>query len=256
MGLPRGASRRPNTALQFIGGVLALFRGVGFLWRTKAAWPLAAVPVVVCSVLCVASIAAAIEYVPKLMAAVWPGLTDTLGGFGSGVVRFVVSAITAILGMFLAVFLTPPLSAPALERLVLVRERELGVPPRPAAGFFRELRCAIVAQLIATGLFGPVLLGLSLVTWLAPPAAIVTFPLKLIVLALLTAWSLLDYPLSLRGEPARRRFALIRANAPRTLGFGLTLALAFMVPLLPLLLLPAAVAAAAEIAVELERHPD
>ncbi len=248
---PLHSARRPD--LQFFTGAFAIFRGVGFLWRTPSSWPWAAVPVALCTLLCIGAIAGAVHYVPLGVDALWPELADSLGGFGAGMVRFLSVAAAAVLGVLVATFVTPPLSAPALEHLVRLRERELGVAPRPAAGLFREFWCALQAQLIALAVTGPLLVVLWLLTWLFPPVAIVTVPLELFVLALLLAWSLLDYPLSLRGIGVSDRLRLMRAGAASVLGFGSALALLFAVPFLPLLLLPAAVAAAAEIGVELER---
>jgi len=246
-------SRRPD--LQFFDGAFAIFRGLGFLWRTPASWPFAAVPVVICTLLCVLAIGGSILFVPRWLAAIWPGLDRTLGGFGAGVVEFLGILTAAFVGVLVATFVTPPLSAPALERLVMLRERELGVPPRPAAGLLREFWCAIQAQLLAVGMVGPLLAVLWMITWVFPPSAVVSVPLKLLVLALAVAWSLLDYPLSLRGLGIAERFALMRRGIASVLGFGSALALLFAVPLLPLLLLPAAVAAAAEIGVRLEQLP-
>jgi CysZ protein len=213
------------------------------------------VPVVVCTLLCVLSIAGTIHYVPQLLAALWPSLETRLGQFGAGILRVIFIVLGAVLGVFAATFITPPLSAPALEQLVLLRERDLGLLPRPAAGFIREFWCALQAQLVALAIGAPIFAILWLTTLLAPPAAVVTVPLKFLVLALSVAWSLLDYPLSLRGVALRDRLRRMRAQAPRVLGFGLAMALLFTVPLLPLVLLPAAVAAAAEIGVELDHAP-
>jgi CysZ protein len=242
----------PGIALQLVDGALALLRGVRFLWRTPAAWPLAALPVCVCSLLSGLSIAASIHFVPRLMAAAWPGLEPALGSTGSWLLRLLGIVLAALLGASLALFATPPLCAPALERLVLLRERALGVAPRTAAGVWREFRSALAAQLWAAAIGGPILLLLWLVSLLAPPLAPLSVALKFLVVALLWAWSLLDYPLSLRGMSVGQRARLMRRGAARVLGFGLMLALVFTVPLLPLLMLPAAVAAAAEIGVQLE----
>jgi CysZ protein len=249
-----GPSRRFDLA--FIDGTFAIVRGLRFVWTTPSARPLAAVPIAVCTILCAVAIAGSIHYVPRLMAALWPGLEDTLGAFGAGFVELVGILLGSLLGVFAATFATPPLSAPALERLVLLRERALGVAPRPAAGFFREVWCALQAQLVALAIGGPVLALLWLVTLFAPPAAVVTVPLKFVVLALLVAWSLLDYPLSLRGVALADRLRLMRAESPRVLGFGLSIAFLFTIPLLPLVLLPAAVAAAAELGVQLDSRAD
>lgn len=237
---------------QFIDGALAIVRGLRFLWRTPAARALALVPIAVCAGLSVLAIAGAIHYVPRLMAAQWPDLASSLGAFGEAALRVTAIIVACILGLLVAWFATPPLSAPALERLVLLRERELGIAARPAAGFWREFWSALAAQLVALAFGTPVLALLWIVTWLAPPAALVTVPLKFLVLAMLVAWSLLDYPLSLRGVAWRDRVGLMRSGAARVLGFGSVIAFAFTLPFLPLLLLPAAVAAAAEVGVQLE----
>lgn len=240
--------------LQFAYGAFAIVRGFGFLWRTPASWPFAAIPVLLCILLSGLAIAGSIHYVPRLLDGLWPELANTLGAFGAGAVRVAGVALAAVLGVLAAVFLTPPLSAPALERLVLLRERELGVASRPAVSLFREVWCALQAQLLALAVVGPVFALLWLVTWLFPPASVVTLPLDLLLLALLTAYSLLDYPLSLRGVSVRERLRLMRGGSALVLGFGSAIALLFAVPLLPLLLLPAAVAAAADVSVQLERR--
>lgn len=244
--------RRQPVVWQFFDGLFALVRGVRFVAGTRAAWPLAAMPVVLCTLLCSAAIVASAHFVPQLMATWWPGLSSTLGGFGSGVLSVLGILISSLFGMFAATFATPPLCAPALERLVRLRERALDAPPRPAAGFWREFVCALQAQLISVGVLGPVLAVLVLVTWLVPPVAVVTLPVKFSVVAGMLAWSYLDYPLSLRGASVSERVHWMARGFARVFGFGVGLAVAFMVPLVSLLLLPAAVAAAAEIAVQLE----
>jgi CysZ protein len=93
----------------------------------------------------------------------------------------------------------------------------------------------------------PLLAVLALVSFLFPPAAVVTFPLKLVVLALLFAWDLCDYPLSLRGMPVAARVALVSRHLGAMLGFGFGLALLSLIPCAPLLALPAGVAGAARL---------
>jgi CysZ protein len=240
--------------LEFMDGALAIGRAARFVWRTPAARRLAAVPVLVCASLCVLAVVASVRFVPQLMAAAWPGLAAALGAIGTGLMQFVGVVLASLLGMLLATFATPPLSAPALERLVLLRERALGVPVRAPASFCREFRCALQAQLLALAVFGPLLALLLLVSLLFPPLAVATIPAKFVVVACLLAWSLLDYPLSLRGIAPRARLRLMRDGVARVLGFGIGLALIFMVPFLSLLMLPLAVTAAAEIAAQLERQ--
>ena len=83
---------------------------------------------------------------------------------------------------------------------------------------------------------------LSLISFVVPPAAVVTFPLKLLVVAMLFAWDLCDYPLSVRGMPVGARVTLVARHVPAMLGFGLGLALLSLLPCAAFLALPIGVA--------------
>jgi CysZ protein len=238
--------------LGFVRGLSTLPRAFGFVARTRASWPLVAAPALLCAVLWSAAIALALRFAPQLWAA-------TIGGHEAWVagLRWLLDAasvvVAVVLGMFAALLLAPALSAPVLERLVLLRERALGAPPRAAAGLWRELTCALQAQLMSLALFGPALALLWLVTLLVPALSPVTFPLKFVVGALWLAVGLLDYPMSLRGLSFAQRWTSMRRNFGAVLGFALASACAFAVPLVSLLVLPIAVVAAAELALWLER---
>mgnify|MGYP003444678311 FL=1 len=162
--------------------------------------------------------------------------------------------MAAPLGLLLTVIVTPLLCAPVFERLTRLRERALGLPPRPAVGFFRELYCALSAQLWSLALLGPVLLVLWLLALLAPPLAPVLSVLQFLVSAAWLALSLLDYPLSLRGVGFRGRVGLMRQSPLAVLGFGAACLCLFAIPLFGLWGLPVAVVAAAELAASLEMH--
>src|SRR5687768_13418226 len=101
------SSSEPRT-LQLVDGALAILRGLRFLVRTPASWPFAALPMVVCAVLWALSIGGAIHFVPRLMAAAWPGLDETLGNVGTWIARFFAIALSAVVGMAIALFATPP----------------------------------------------------------------------------------------------------------------------------------------------------
>ena len=95
---PRSAGPGPSRRIDIplLDGAFAIVRGARFVWRTPAAWPLAAVPIAICTILCVLSFAGSIHYVPRLMAALWPGLESALGTFGTGLLRLIGILIAAI----------------------------------------------------------------------------------------------------------------------------------------------------------------
>jgi uncharacterized protein involved in cysteine biosynthesis len=64
---------------------------------------------------------------------------------------------------------------------------------------------------------------------------------------LLVAWSLFDYPLTLRGIGFRQRLAIVRDNLGCSLGFGAAFALIFWLPFCGIALLPVGVAAATQL---------
>jgi len=159
----------------------------------------------------------------------------------------------AALGWILSLQLSPPLSAPALERLVGVVERDLGAPPRAPLGFLTEFWCGLRSMLVSSAVTVPIIVALTLLELVVAPAAVVATPLKLLIGALGVAWSMFDYPLTLRGVGARQRIALIRQNITLVLGFGTAFALVAVVPCCSVVMLPVGVVAATQLLVEIER---
>ena len=237
------ASARPG----FKAGFGAVFSGFGFLLRTPAAWPYALVPTLLLIVLSVLLAWAGIAGVDALMDS-WVGAPSSWYGKAiSGVLTWIGAILAAIFGLLLAVLVTPPLSGPALERIVGLEERELGVPARDSMSFWAEIWCGVKAQALAASFALPILAVLWIVELLFAPAVFVTVPLKLLVSALSVAWNLFDYPLTLRGVRMRDRLRLLRQNKLAALGFGLAFALLFWLPCFGVLMLPIGVAGATRI---------
>jgi uncharacterized protein involved in cysteine biosynthesis len=237
----------------FRTGVGAVVGGFGTIFRTPALWPWALVPVFVLLALEAVFVTLAITMGAPFVRSLVPAAESDWGQIGAGLLGYAAIAALAVLGWLIAVPLAPPLSAPALEHVVRRVEEELGVPPRPSIGFFRELGCGFraLAGGLAVGL--PILALLWFVELIAPPAAIVATPMKFVVSSLLVAWGLFDYPLTLRGVGFRARFALLAGNFACVLGFGLAFALVFWIPCCGVALLPVGAAASARLVVELER---
>jgi CysZ protein len=217
------------------------------LLRTPAAWPFALVPTLLLVVLSVLFAWAAVAGFGALL----DGVVGTpVSGYGkalAGAISWIGSILAAILGLLIAVAVTPPLSGPALEHIVKLQERELGAAARVPIGFFAEMWCALRAQALAACFAVPLLVILRLVELFFPAAVFVTVPLELVVTALSLAWNLLDYPLTLRGVRMRDRLRLVLDNKLAALGFGLAFALLFWLPCFGVFLLPVGVAGATRI---------
>ncbi len=231
-------------------GFSSVFRAIGYLLRTPRAWTRAAVPALLLFVLVVGALWGTVGlFGPWLRSVLAPPELDglSLREAGGVALSWLASALLALLGVFVALIVTPPLSAPALEGLVALRERELGIAPRQARGVWFELVCGLRAQALGLAIFGPVLLAGWIVNLLVPVAAPFVAPLTWCVGALVVAWNLFDYPLTLRGVGARRRLAFLRRHLANCAGFGAACALLFWVPCFGVLLLPVGVLAATEL---------
>jgi CysZ protein len=231
----------------FFDGFFSVFRGVRFLVRNKRAWPFAAVPAVVLVVLSLTGLFLAVHFVAPALVARLPPPESIFGRFGVGLLRVVAVVVAGGAGVFVAASCAPALAGPALERIILLREKELGLPERDPVPFFTEIAYGLRAQLLAFAVGAPILAVLWVSTLAFPPLAVVTFPLKLATALALLVWSLLDYPLSMRGVRLRDRLKLLRRQAPAAAGFGAGIALLFAIPFGAIVLLPVAVAAATEL---------
>lgn len=246
-----GSTARPSLGLS--AGAATVFRSIGFLMRRPDLWPAALVPGVVLLALSAAAVAASIRWVRPMVHHAWGETASVWARAGAEASAWAAVVAAAVLGTAVALLLTPPLSAPALETIVGARERELGAPERRALGFWAEILCGLKAQLLALGFAVPAVLLLWLVDLVWPPALVVTVPVRIVVSALAIAWNLLDYPLTLRGWSMRERLALLRRHSAACLGFGLAFAALFSIPCFSVLMLPIGVAAAAEMTARMTR---
>jgi CysZ protein len=239
-------------ALGFWRGFSALFAASRSMLSQTRAWPFALVPALVFVLLEGAVVYGAIELVK-------PAINAKLSGEGfwrellGDAAAWLAVVVTAGLGWIVSAALTPPISAPALERIVGIVEQELGVPERKPLSLLAEFWCGFRSMLLGSAITLPIVIGLTLLELVFAPAAVVTTPLKLIVGALGVAWGLFDYPLTLRGVRARERFAFVNRHAGVVLGFGSAFALVFWLPCCGIIMLPVGVAAATRLLWEIER---
>jgi uncharacterized protein involved in cysteine biosynthesis len=238
--------------LGFWRGFTAPFRAARRLLALPQAWPWLVLPAFVFLLLEIGFIALSVRFLrpwlgERLAQVGW--LPDALA-FGAS---WLVTALAAVLGFLLSMFLAPVLSAPALERIVGITELDLRAPSRTALGFFAEFSCGARALLTSLALTLPLVLALSLLELLLPGFSLVSLPLKLLLGALGVAWGLFDYPLTLRGIGARERFRFMRRHFAPVLGFGSAFSVLFWLPCFGVLMLPIGVAAATQLYWEIER---
>jgi CysZ protein len=245
---PSHGLARPLRRPGFVDGTRALFSGFGFVFRSPAVWPLAMVPVAVGGVVTALLGGGAMHLIA-------PPIAQLFGprwSFMASVVEALVGALVFIVAALAGFGIAQPLSGPALNRIVRRAEADLGAPAWPRSGFLEDVGRALqsIALCYAVGL--PVLAVLYLVTFFFPPAAVVTFPIKLVVVGLVVAWDLCDYPLSVHGLPVSARVAFVTRNLGAMVGFGFGLGLLSLLPCALLLVLPAGVAGAARLTRRIE----
>ena len=250
-----------GVGLGFFSGVRALFGGLGFVVTTPSVWGWALIPVVVATALFGGASALTIWGGSELALHIVGDPSGSWGTFGVWTLRVLFWAVGLVIAFFVAMSLAQPLSGFALDAIARKQELARGGrtwPDQPlVAGAVRSLRVSLTA--LAIGL--PVLALLALATFLFPPAAVVTIPLKSLVTGLLAAYDLLDYPLSQRGYSVRDRIGFMRRNFASVLGFGVATAALLLVPGVGLFLLPFGVAGATRMVLEApacprgEKHP-
>jgi CysZ protein len=238
---PRG---RPG----FLDGAGALFGGFGFLIGTPSVWPLAMVPIAVAGIVTGLLGFASFHF---LMPAI-SGLFGARWHFLAAILEVLVGVLALIFAALAGFGLAQPLSGPALNGIVRRVDADMGAPPRPPSGFAEDVGRALQSIAVSYAVGLPVLAVLAVVSFVFPPAAVVTFPIKLVVLAILVAWDLCDYPLSLRGVPVGARIAFMSRNAAAMVGFGFGLGLLSLIPCALVLVLPAGVAGAARLTRRIE----
>jgi CysZ protein len=231
----------------FRDGLSSLVFGFQFLFRRPQALPFAAVPVLVVFVLSGFAVYGAIRWALPAVRELSPTFENELGRAAVSLVSWLATLLAAAFGVVLSFVLAPTLSAPALERLVTLVEDARGAPPRAALGWAREAWLGLRASLIGLLVFSPLLALMSLFELVLPVATVVTLPVRIVVASLWVAYTLFDYPQSLRGYPIRARFRLLRAALAPVLGFGLGCSALFWLPCAAPLVLPVGVIAASEL---------
>jgi CysZ protein len=233
--------------MSVLRGIGAFFGGVSFVFRTRGVWWRAAIPAATALLLTVGLAVAGIHFaLPWAHRILGNGLTEEL-------LAAVLVALVIVIAFVLALALARPLSGWALDGIVREQRRALAHgaaanPALPRTSGHVSAGQSLAASLLALVAGVPTIVALAVVGWLVPPAAIVTAPLSAAIAALLLAWDLLDYPLSLQGIGPRERARWCVRNFGSVLGFGLAAGAFFAIPVVGWLAFPFGVAGATRLA--------
>jgi CysZ protein len=231
----------------------ALFEAVGFVVTTPSVWPLAIVPVVFALVLAVGCGALGIWGASALADHIVGAPSGALAVVLAWVLRLLLGALALFVAVVVAMSLAQPLSGFALERIARAQDKRLGGREWPEQALGTSMLRSLQVTFTALALGLPALAALTLITIVAPPAAVVTVPLKFVVTALMIAWDFLDYPLSVRGVSVGGRMRFLGSHFWMVLGFGLASGLVLLIPGVGLFLLPIGVAGATRLVLKQER---
>jgi CysZ protein len=234
-------------------GLRSLFAGVSFVLSNPGVWPLAFVPIAVAVALLSGFAWATLAFIPPYIDRLLGPPESFAFALLAGLVKFAATAAALLVAALLSFGLAQPLSGPALERLVRRVESSMGAPAWPPTSFLADISRSLQSVLVGYAFGLPILAVLFVIGAILPPAVVVTFPLKLLVTAILITWDLCDYPLSIRGIRVGDRVSFLKRNVRAVLGFGLGLALLSLIPCALLVLLPSGVAGAARLVVLIER---
>ena len=246
-------SRRKSPTPGFFTGLFAPFQGLYFILRHSSTWLRALVPAIIFTVLLVAcaipagwGMHAATDRMIQKNVSRWAHL-------GIWLLRLVLYIVALCFSVIVALVVAQPLSGPALESLVRAQERALKYPNRSEESFcssvWRSVRVSVISLLISFSIF----ITLTSIEFFLPPAVFVLTPLKVLTTALILAYDIIDYPLSLHMLGVRERSPWFRHYLWATLGFGLAMEGLFLIPGAFLLLLPAGVCGATRLVVAAER---
>lgn len=250
--MPETARSAPaRAAREFASGFRALVSGFG-LWRVRPrAMLLGLLPALLAGLVLAGGIAALLVFLDPLSSWITPFAEDWEPFWRTSLRVLVATALVVTAGIlsarvFTALALT--IGGPFYDRIALIAEQAYGGIAHPAStGFWRSL--GDMGRIVTRSVLGSIAIGLvSLIPAVGTPLAAV---LGVLFTALVIVREFSLHPLQLRGFDAAARGRLLRASRWRALGFGVAVQLCYLVPLGPVLVMPAAVAGGTRLVREL-----
>jgi CysZ protein len=237
-----------TVAKQFLTGAGLLGRGLGLVLRSPKLLGLGLVPALIAGLVYSTALFFLINYLPELSRTVtW--FADGWAEWGRDVVQVFAGlgllGLSVLLGILTFTAVTLLIGDPFYERISeLVEDRFGGVPDEVEVGFWPSLRRSLADSLRLIGL--SILLGVPL--FLLGFVPVVGQTVVPVLGGALGGWvlavELTGVPFQRRGQRLRQRRAVLGANRPLALGFGVAVFCCFLIPLGAILLMPAAIAGA------------
>ncbi|MFF5178648.1 EI24 domain-containing protein [Micromonospora sp. NPDC000316] len=252
MDASRIASPVTGAAGRFLTGVGLLLRGLGLYVRSPGLMLLGIVPALISGVLFVAAFATLVYFVDDIAALVTP-FADDWSTTARNLARVVAGLAFLGLGGLLAVVsftaVTLVIGDPFYEKISeRVEERYGGTPNAVEVPFWSSLRRSLADSVRLVALAA--LIGIPLfVAGFIPVVGQTVVP---VIGAAVGGWflalELVGAPFYRRGMRLPQRRAILKADRPMALGFGVAVFVCFLIPLGAVLVMPAAVAGAALLA--------
>ncbi|MEV6374650.1 EI24 domain-containing protein [Micromonospora musae] len=241
---------RPVTgpASRFLSGAGLLLRGIGLYVRSPKLMLLGIVPALISGVLYLAAFAALVWFVDDLAALVTPFADDwstVLRNLSRVVAGLAILGVGGLLGVVTFTAVTLVIGDPFYEAISERVENRLGGTPGAVdVPFWSSLRRSLADSLRLMALSA--LVGIPLfVAGFIPLVGQTVVP---VVGAAIGGWflavELVGAPFYRRGMRLPERRALLKADRPTALGFGVAVFVCFLIPLGAILVMPAAVAGA------------
>ena len=251
--------RFPGVVRDFITGVRYFGQGFGLLARRPRLLLIGMLPAVLTTVVLLGGMIALIANVGHLAALVTPFANDWSGGWrlGARVAAGVTLAGAAVLlGLIVFTTMTLIVGGPFYEHIAEQIEDDLGVT-------MQEIDLSWWGQFLAGVRDGIVLLLRSLIftapLFLAGFIPVVGQSVVPVLVALETGWfmalEVVAVPFYRRGIGLRKRTAMLRRRRMLAVGLGLPAALLCMIPLMAIVVMPAAFAGGVLVALDTLGQP-
>jgi CysZ protein len=232
---------------EFFAGFGVLGRGFGLWRRRPGLMLLGLLPAMIVAAVFIASVVVIGVNLVGIARAITP-FADSWDPQLAELFRAIVALATLIglitLGAFGFTAITLLAGEPVYERIWRAVEMTHGeVPEGQEPGFWRSLGDSV--RLFWRAVLTGVVLALI---GIIPVVGVVAVPLELLLSGRIVAEELTSRPLEARGLRRQERREVLRTRNPRVIGFGVAVHLCFLVPGGAILVMPAAVAGATELA--------